>query len=64
MARTPDIGETRGEYLRVRLAPSEAQYLDMVRGDRSRSDFVRDQIALASMTKPCPHPHEAGHGHG
>lgn len=61
MARTPDIGEKRGEYLRVRLAPSEIQHLDAIRGDQSRSEFVRDRINLPPA---CKHPHESAHGHG
>jgi len=58
MARTPDIGEKRGEYLRVRLAPSESQHLDTVRGDLSRSDYVRN---LITFNQGCP-PEPAHHG--
>lgn len=42
--RTPDIGENRDQYLRVRLAPFEADAVDVAREGRSRSAYVRDLI--------------------
>lgn len=41
----PVAGENRDKYLRVRLTTFELEKLDADRGDRTRSDFVRDLVA-------------------
>lgn len=42
--RPPEAGETRGAYLRVRLASFEDGYVETLRRDKSRSDYVRELI--------------------
>ena len=42
--RTPEVGESRDKYLRVRLAPFEADAIDLARDGASRSDYVRQLI--------------------
>ena len=42
--RSPDVGESRDQYLRVRLAPFETKGLDHARNGQSRSDYVRALI--------------------
>jgi hypothetical protein len=43
--RIPEVGESRDEYLRVRLAAFEAKTLDLAREGDSRSNYVRRLIA-------------------
>lgn len=45
--RPPEIGVARGGFLRVRVADSELQAIDVARGQLSRSDFVRDAVSEA-----------------
>ena len=42
--RTPEVGESRDHYLRVRLAPFEVEGLDTARNGQSRSDYIRALI--------------------
>jgi hypothetical protein len=42
--RPPDAGESRTEYLRVRLAEFEIELVDLARASLSRSDYVRQLI--------------------
>lgn len=51
MARPPDAGESRDNYLRVRLAPFEAAWLDAARDTVSRSEYVRELITLDAQQK-------------
>lgn len=51
MSRRPDAGEPRAIFLRVRLAPFEAQSLDKVRGRKTRSDYVRALLAEDAVRK-------------
>jgi hypothetical protein len=44
VGRTPDLGEARDKYLRVRLAAVELSYLDQARDGDTRSDYVRALI--------------------
>lgn len=42
--RNPDIGESRDQYLRVRLAGFEVEGIDAARDGQSRSDYIRSLI--------------------
>jgi predicted DNA-binding protein len=49
--RPPEAGESRDQYLRVRLASFEARKLDVARGERTRSDYVRELIEADAEDK-------------
>lgn len=49
--RNPEVGESRDEYLRVRLAPFEARTLDLARDGQSRSDYIRKLIEQDARAK-------------
>lgn len=49
--RPPEAGESRAEYLRVRLAPHEASVLDKARNGQTRSDYIRALIRMDAEEK-------------